>query len=110
MFIPDPGSWFLPIPDTFLCSHKFHKIEHYFSFEAQKTKILANFQRNKELFTQKIFTALKNIGLGSGIRDSGSGKNLLRIPEPGVKRHRISDPGSGSATLLKKYVNISYSE
>jgi hypothetical protein len=35
--------------------------------------------------------------LGSGIRDPGSGKNLFRIP--GSKRHRIPDPGSGSATL-----------
>ncbi len=57
MFIPDPGSWFLPILDpgsrfpdpgsknsnkregwkkiscqTFFCSHKFHKIENYFIF------------------------------------------------------------------------------
>jgi hypothetical protein len=29
--------------------------------------------------------------------DPGSGKNLFRIP--GSKRHRIPDPGSGSATL-----------
>jgi hypothetical protein len=38
--------------------------------------------------------------LGSGIRDPGSGKNLFRIPYPGVKKHPIPDPGSGSATLL----------
>jgi hypothetical protein len=55
MFIPDPGSRFFPsrIPDpktatkegvkkifchTFLCSHKFHKIENYFSFEVLKKK------------------------------------------------------------------------
>ncbi len=104
MFIPDPGSWFLPIPDpesknsnkregwkknlchTFLCSHKFHKIENYFSFEVLKKKIWANFQRIKELFTQKIVTKLwKNMGLGSG-------KNLFRIPDPGVKK--APDPGS----------------
>jgi hypothetical protein len=30
---------------TFLCSHKFHKIVHYFSFEVLKKKIWANFQR-----------------------------------------------------------------
>jgi hypothetical protein len=36
--------------------------------------------------------------LGSGIRDPGSGKNLFRIPDPGVKK--APDPGSGSATLL----------
>jgi hypothetical protein len=32
------------------------------------------------------------MGLGSGIRDSGSGKNLFWIPDPGVKIHRIPDP------------------
>jgi hypothetical protein len=37
------------------------------------------------------------MGLGSGIRDPGSGKNLFRIPDPGVKK--APDPGSGSATL-----------
>ncbi len=36
--------------------------------------------------------------------DPGSGKNLFQIPDPrssiqGSKRHRIQDPGSGSATL-----------
>ncbi len=48
--------------------------------------------------------------LGSGIRDprsrirdpektySGS-----RIPDPGVKKHPIPDPGSGSATLQKSF-------
>ncbi len=42
------------------------------------------------------------MALGSGIRDPRSGilKNLFRIPDPGVKK--APDPGSGSATLLKK--------
>ncbi len=38
--------------------------------------------------------------LGSGILDPGSGKNLSRIPDPGVKK--APDPGSGSATLIKR--------
>jgi hypothetical protein len=109
MFIPDPGSWFYPsrIPDPKtatkergeknflvkpLCSHKFHKIVNYFSFEVVKKKIWANFQRNIELFTKKIVKALKNMVLGSGIRDPGSGKNLFRIQGSKVT-------GSGSATL-----------
>jgi hypothetical protein len=37
--------------------------------------------------------------LGSGIRDPGSGKNLFRIPDPGVQK--APDPGSGSATLIE---------
>jgi hypothetical protein len=56
--IPDPGS---RIPDpktatkergekkicchTFLRSHKYHKIENYFSFEVLKKNIWGNFQR-----------------------------------------------------------------
>jgi hypothetical protein len=35
------------------------------------------------------------MGLGSGIRDPGSGKILFRIPDPGVK----NAPDPGSATL-----------
>jgi hypothetical protein len=38
------------------------------------------------------------MGLGSGIRDLGSGINLFRIPDPSRgQRHRIPDPESGSA-------------
>jgi hypothetical protein len=46
---------------TFLCNHKFHKIENYFSFEVLKRKIWASFQRFIELFTQKIVTKLSKI-------------------------------------------------
>jgi hypothetical protein len=45
------------------------------------------------------------MGLGSGIRDPGSGKNLFRIPDPGVKK--APDPGSGSATLAVQIFNFS---
>ncbi len=113
--IPDPDFYPSRIPDpktakkrevkkischNFLCSHKFHKIVNYFSFEVLKKKIWANFQRIIELLTKKnCQKALKNMILGSGIRGpgSGTGKNLFRIPDPGVKK--APDPGSGSATL-----------
>jgi hypothetical protein len=65
-----------------------------------KKKICANFQRIIELFTQNIVSKLSKIWVwdpGSEILDPGSGKNLLRIPDPGVKK--APDPGSGSATL-----------
>jgi hypothetical protein len=57
----------------------------------------ANFQRIIELFTQKIVTKLSNMGLGSG-------KNLFRIPDPGVKKAPDPDPqhwkeGSGSVSV-----------
>ncbi len=129
MFIPDPGSWFFThpgsripdpgsrIPDprsknsnkrerwkkicchTFLCSHKFHKIVNYFSFEVLKKKIWANFQRIKELFTKKIVKKLWKIWSwdpGSEIRDRDPEKTYSgsRIPDPGVKKHPIPDPGS----------------
>ncbi len=53
----------------------------------------ANFQRIVEVFTQKIVTKLSKIW----VWDPGYGKNLFRIPDPGVKN--APDPGSGSATL-----------
>ncbi len=71
MFIRDPGSWFLPIPDpgsknsnkregwkkyfchTFLCSHKFRKIENYFSFEVLNKKNLGQFSKNYRTFYPK---------------------------------------------------------
>jgi hypothetical protein len=58
-----------------------------------KKKIWAHFQRMIELFTQKIFTQFSKIW----VWDPGSGKNLFRILDPGVKK--ALDPGSG--TLLK---------
>ncbi len=38
---------------NFLCSHKFHNIENYFSSEVLRKKIWANFQRIIEIFTQQ---------------------------------------------------------
>jgi hypothetical protein len=73
---------------TFLCSLKFHKIVNYFSFELLKKKIWANFQRIIEHFTKKIVKKL----LKMWSWDPGSGKNLFRIPDPGVKK--APDPGS----------------
>ncbi len=69
MFIPDPGSknsnkergekiYFC---HNFLYSHKFHKIATYFNFEVLKKKIWANFQKIKELFTQKMANKLSKI-------------------------------------------------
>jgi hypothetical protein len=68
---------------TFFCCHKFHKIENYFVFGMLKKKIWANFQRITELFTQKIVINFSLMGLGSGIRDTRSGKNLFRRGQKG---------------------------
>jgi hypothetical protein len=109
MFIPDPDFYPSRIPDPrsripdpkqqqkrgvkknlsyFLCSHKFHKNENYFSFEVLKKKIWANFQRIIELFTQKIVTQLSKIW----VWDPRSGIRKKPIPDPGVKKAPDPDP------------------
>jgi hypothetical protein len=86
---------------TIICSHKFLKTEYYFIFDMLKKKNWSNFPRIIEVFTQKIVTKPSKIWVwdpGFRIRDPGTGKNLFRIPDPGVKK--APDPGSGSATLV----------
>jgi hypothetical protein len=83
------------------CSHKYHKIEHYFIFELVKKKLWANLQRIIELFTQKMVFKLSKIWVWDprfGIWDPRSGILKKPIPDPGVKK--APDPGSGSAILL----------
>jgi hypothetical protein len=58
-----------------------------------KKKIWANLKRIIEPFTQNIVIKLSKIC----VWDQGSGKNLFRIPDPGVKKA----PDPGSAILLK---------
>jgi hypothetical protein len=72
----------------FLCSHKFHKIANYFSFEVLKKKIWTNFQRITELFTTKIVNKLSKIW----VWDLGSGIRIKPIPDPGSR----SQKGTGS--------------
>ncbi len=66
-------------------SHKFYRNEKKI-FNRYRKKIRAKWQRIKVLFTQ-----IRDIGWGLGIRDRnpGSGKNLFQIQ--GWKRHRIPD-------------------
>ncbi len=78
---------------TIFCSHKFHKTEYYYIFDMLKKKIWPNFPRIIEVFTQKIVTKPSKIW----VWDPGSGKNLIRIPEPGSRgqkgtRSQIPDP------------------
>ena len=40
------------------------------------------------------------MGLGSGIRDPGSGKNIFWIPDPGPGVKKALDAGSGFALLF----------
>jgi hypothetical protein len=109
MFIPDPDFYQPRITDpgsriqkqeqkrgvkkmcchTFFVATNFTILKIILFFE----KNWAYFQRIIELFTQKIVTKLSKIW----VWDPGSGKNLFRIPDPGVKR--APDPESGSTTL-----------
>ena len=118
--IPDPDFYPSRIPDlgsriqkqqqktgvknffcqTNFCSHKFHKTEYFFIFDKLNKKIWPNFPRIIEVFTQKIITKPSKIW----VWDPGSGKNLFRIPDPGVKK--APDPGSGSATLPVPICNV----
>jgi hypothetical protein len=97
--IPDPGSR-IPYPKTatkergekkfvviLLCSHKFHKIENYYSFEVLKKNFFSNFKRITELFTQKL--SLSSQKYGFGIRDPGY---EIRDPEKTYPGSRIPDP------------------
>jgi hypothetical protein len=59
-----------------------------------KKKIWPNFQRIIDHFTQKIVIMLSKVW----VWDLGSGKNLFRIPDPGVKK--ALDPRSESATAF----------
>jgi hypothetical protein len=52
---------------------------------------------------QKIVTKLRSmIRDGMFIPDPDFYPSQIRIPYPGVKKHQILDPGSGSATLVAK--------
>jgi hypothetical protein len=103
--IPDLGSR-IPDPKTatkdrgekiffvkpFFVAKNFTKLN--FIFDVLKKKIWPNFSRIIEVFTQKIVTKPSKIW----VWDPGSGKNLFRIPDPGVIK--APDPGSGSETLV----------
>ncbi len=115
MFIPDPGSWFLPIPDLGsqiqkqqqkrrgeknLLSYRYlfflpqisqnWKLFYFWNVEEKK---LGQFSKNCRTFYPKIcHQALENMGLGSEIRI-----RKKPIPDPGSRGQKGT--GSGSATL-----------
>ncbi len=107
MSIPDPGSWFLPIPDpgsknsnkrkgwkkfvvNFLCTvaTNFTKLEIILVLKCRRKKNRPIYKELENFLPKKLSLSSQKYGLG--IRDLGSGKNLVRIPES--KRHRITDP------------------
>ncbi len=53
----------------FLCSHKFHKIEHNFSFEELKTKFGPIFKELWNFLPKTLSLSSQKVGLGFGILD-----------------------------------------
>jgi hypothetical protein len=69
-------------------------------FLKQRKKFGLIFRELKNFLPKNLSPSVQKYGVG--IMDPGSGKNLFRIPGPGVKK--AADPGSGSVTLF--YCNI----
>jgi hypothetical protein len=70
---------------TFYVATNFTKLQIILVLSAEE-KNLANFQRNyRTFYPKKLSISSQKYGLGSG-------KNLFRIPDPGVKK--APDPGS----------------
>jgi hypothetical protein len=101
--IPDPRSWFLPIPDPgsktatkrgVFYSHKFHKNENYFIFQMLKKKIWADFQRIIELF--------KNVTKLSKIWVWDTEKNYS--PSPATEKPLVSIKSQRLVSFLDTWV------
>jgi hypothetical protein len=114
MFIPDLGSWFLSarIPDLttatkeggklvvlpfFVAKNIIKLLILYFLSGKNSSNFIKNYSTHFLVLAKKVSLS-SHMGLGSGIQGPVSGKNLSRIPAPGVKK--APDPGPGSATLL----------
>jgi hypothetical protein len=118
MFIPDPGSWILPIPDPgsqipdpktatkdrggkkffvkpFFVATNFTKLNIILFLICWRKKFGPIFHELLKFLPKKLSPSPQKYGLG--IRDPGSGKNLFRIPDPGSRGQKGT--GSGSATL-----------
>ncbi len=111
MFIPDPGSWVLPIPDSgsripdpgSKNSTKKLVVKPFFvATNFTKFYFLNAEEKNLGQFSKKFLP--KNLALGSKkwAWDPGSGKKPIPDPGPGVKK--APDPGSRSATLHRSYI------
>ncbi len=103
MLIPDPDFYPSRIRGekkffchTYSCSHVVSQNCKLLNFWNAEEKKLGQFSKNCKTFYPKVVTKLSKIR----VWDMGSGKNLFRIPDPGVKKA----PDPGSATLLLYFV------
>jgi hypothetical protein len=80
------------------CSHKFHKTENDLIFEMLEKKFGPFSKNYRTFYSKNCHYALKNMDLGSEIRDPEKTYSGSRIQ--GSKRHRISDPDPQHCFLL----------
>ncbi len=85
----------------FFVATNFTKLNIILFLICWRKKIGPIFQELLKFLSKKLSPSPQKYGFG--IRDPGSGKNLFRIPDPGVKK--APDPGSGSATLLFRFLS-----
>ncbi len=137
MFIADSESWFLSIPDPttapkeegekyffcpIFCSHKYHKMEIWFYFLTGKENFFRQNITNYSTFYLKIcHWAIKNMGLGSEIRDREKNYSGSRIHDKKgtASRIRIRNTGHNDRILnmfqqyhmyLKLIISVSRNE
>ncbi len=93
---PDPGSKTATkdrcgkklVVITFLVATNFTKLQIILVLKCWRKKFGPIFKEFQNFLPKKFSISSQKYGYW----DPGSGKNLFRIPEPGVKRHRIPDP------------------
>ncbi len=66
------------------CSHTFQKIKNYFILKCCRKKFGPIFKELLKFLPKKL--SLSSQKYGFGLRYLRSGKNLFRIPDPGVKK------------------------
>jgi hypothetical protein len=89
---------------TFFCSHKYHKIGNFLFLNWCRKKMLANYytKNYRTYYPKNVILSSQSLSLG--IRDPEKTYSGSRIQ--GSKRHRIPDPGSGSATLVNLFATV----
>jgi hypothetical protein len=92
-----PGSQKVVVIPFFVATN-FAKLNIILFLKCQTKKFGPIFKELLKFLSNKL--SLSSQKYGFGIRDPGSGKNLFRIPDPGVKRHWIPDPDPQHGFLL----------
>ncbi len=87
---------------TFYVATNFTKLKIILVLKCWRKKFVQIFKESYNFLRKKLSLSSQKYGFGIrdlGNRDQGSGKNLFRIPDPGVKK--APDPGSGSRIRIR---------